>query len=149
MNPFGCGATSSAPNTPADCGVDIEVSAILFFIDEVFVKIQGKQQYLWRAVDQEQHDVRNKEIHHIEGYDLFPAPTTLPQHLLAKRRGMGWSIKEAASVVGVNPTTWGNWERGQMILYRQHRTRVARLLDLSTDAIDQEMGGVELRRTDF
>jgi transposase-like protein len=23
-----------------------------FFIDEVFVKIQGKQQYLWRAVDQ-------------------------------------------------------------------------------------------------
>ena len=83
------------------------------------------------------------------GYDLFPAPTTLPQHLLAKRRGMGWSIKEAASVVGVNPTTWGNWERGQIILYRQHRTRVARLLDLSTDAIDQEMGGVELRRTDF
>ena len=24
-----------------------------FYIDEVFVKIQGKQQYLWRAVDQE------------------------------------------------------------------------------------------------
>jgi len=24
-----------------------------FFIDEVFVKIQGKQHYLWRAVDQE------------------------------------------------------------------------------------------------
>ena len=24
-----------------------------FFIDEVFVKINGKQQYLWRAVDQE------------------------------------------------------------------------------------------------
>jgi len=24
-----------------------------FFIDEVFVKIQGKQQYLWRAVDQD------------------------------------------------------------------------------------------------
>jgi putative transposase len=24
-----------------------------FFIDEVFVKISGKQQYLWRAVDQE------------------------------------------------------------------------------------------------
>jgi putative transposase len=23
-----------------------------FFIDEVFVKIQGRQQYLWRAVDQ-------------------------------------------------------------------------------------------------
>ena len=24
-----------------------------FFIDEVFVKINGKQHYLWRAVDQE------------------------------------------------------------------------------------------------
>jgi len=24
-----------------------------FFIDEVFVKIDGKQQYLWRAVDQD------------------------------------------------------------------------------------------------
>lgn len=24
-----------------------------FFIDEVFVKIQGKRYYLWRAVDQE------------------------------------------------------------------------------------------------
>ena len=24
-----------------------------FFIDEVFVKIQGRQQYLWRAVDQD------------------------------------------------------------------------------------------------
>ena len=25
----------------------------IFFIDEVFVKIRGKQQYLWRAVDQD------------------------------------------------------------------------------------------------
>jgi putative transposase len=24
-----------------------------YYIDEVFIKIQGKQQYLWRAVDQE------------------------------------------------------------------------------------------------
>jgi putative transposase len=24
-----------------------------FFIDEVFIKIQGKQHYLWRAVDQD------------------------------------------------------------------------------------------------
>ncbi|PTN07642.1 DDE-type integrase/transposase/recombinase, partial [Nitrosomonas aestuarii] len=24
-----------------------------FFLDEVFVKIQGKQRYLWRAVDQD------------------------------------------------------------------------------------------------
>ncbi|MCH8336345.1 MAG: DDE-type integrase/transposase/recombinase [Proteobacteria bacterium] len=28
-----------------------------FFVDEVFVKIQGKQHYLWRAVDQDGDDV--------------------------------------------------------------------------------------------
>jgi transcriptional regulator with XRE-family HTH domain len=73
------------------------------------------------------------------GYDPFPQPETLSQHLLAKRRAMGWSIKEAARELGVDPASWGNWERGQMILYRQHRTLVARLLDLSADALDQEM----------
>jgi DNA-binding XRE family transcriptional regulator len=70
------------------------------------------------------------------GYDPFPQPETLPQRLLAKRREMGWSIKEAAKAVGVDPSTWGNWERGKTILYRQHRARVARLLDLSADALD-------------
>ena len=29
-------------------------------------------------------------------YDPFPEPTTIPERLLAKRRAMGWSIKEAA-----------------------------------------------------
>lgn len=73
------------------------------------------------------------------GYDPFPQPKTLPQRLLAKRRAMGWSIKEAAEVVGADPASWGNWERGHTILYRQHRARVARLLDLSAEALDQEM----------
>jgi transcriptional regulator with XRE-family HTH domain len=73
------------------------------------------------------------------GYDPFPEPTTLPQLLLAKRREMGWSMKEAAEAVGVDPGTWGNWECGQTILYRQHRALVARLLDLSADALNQEM----------
>ena len=73
------------------------------------------------------------------GYDPFPEPTTLSQLLLAKRREMGWTIKEATRAVGVDPTTWGNWERGQTILYRQHRALVAQLLDLSADALNQEM----------
>ena len=73
------------------------------------------------------------------GYDPFPQPKSLPQQLLAKRRVMGWSIKEAARALGVDPASWGNWERGLTILYRQHRALVARLLDLSTDALDQEM----------
>lgn len=73
------------------------------------------------------------------GYNPFPKPKTTPQRLLAKRREMGWSIKEAARAGGVDPTTWGNWECGQMILYRQHRALVARMLGLSADALDQEM----------
>ena len=52
MNRPGCGATSSVSHTHADCGARTEATAILYFIDEVFVKIQGKQQYLWQAVDQ-------------------------------------------------------------------------------------------------
>lgn len=73
------------------------------------------------------------------GYDPYPQPESLSQHLLAKRREKGWSIKEAAEAIGVDPCTWGNWERGKLILYRQHRTIVARFLDLSADALDQEM----------
>ena len=73
------------------------------------------------------------------GYDPFPQPASLPQRLLAKRREMGWSIEEAAKAVGVDPCTWGNWEYGKLVLYRKHRNRVARLLDLSTDALDLEM----------
>ena len=73
------------------------------------------------------------------GYDPFPQPKTLPQLLFAKRREMGWSIKEAAEAVGVDPCTWGNWEHGQVMLYRQHRVLVARLLSLSADELQKEM----------
>ncbi len=72
-------------------------------------------------------------------YDPFPEPKTLPEKLLAKRRVTGWSIKEAAEAAGVDPGTWGNWERGQTILYRHHRMIVAQLLDLSAGALNQEM----------
>jgi transcriptional regulator with XRE-family HTH domain len=73
------------------------------------------------------------------GYDPFPGPNTLSEHLLAKRREMGWAIEQAARTLGVDPSTWRNWEGGQTILYRQHRVVVARLLGLSVDAIDREM----------
>ena len=72
------------------------------------------------------------------GYDPFPQPKTLAQHLLAKRREMGWAIVKAAEVVGVDPSTWGGWERGKMILYRQHRQAVAQLLDLPKDALNKK-----------
>lgn len=73
------------------------------------------------------------------GYNPFPEPKSLPQHLLAKRQEMGWSIKDAAEAVGVDSGTWGNWERGQTILYRQHRAFVAQFLDLSADTLNKEM----------
>ena len=77
------------------------------------------------------------------GYDPFPEPKTLRQYLLAKRQAMGWSIKQAAEVVGVDPSTWRNWERGQAILYHQYRALVARLLDLSIDDLDHEMASCQ------
>ena len=52
---------------------------------------------------------------------------------------MGWKIKEATSVVGVDPGTWRNWEGGKTILYRQHHSRIAQLLGLSPDALNEEM----------
>ena len=73
------------------------------------------------------------------GYDPFPQPETLPQRLLAKRREMGWSIKDAAEAVGVDPGTWRNWERGQTILYRNHRALVAQFLGLSVGTLNKEM----------
>jgi len=73
------------------------------------------------------------------GYDPFPEPKTTPQHLVARRRETGWSIREAAEAVGVDPGTWGNWERGQIILYRKHRVLVAQFLDLSIDTLNKEM----------
>ncbi len=46
------------------------------------------------------------------GYNPFPEPANLPERLLAIRRQMGWSIKEAARHLGMDERTWGDWERG-------------------------------------
>ncbi|MSQ50037.1 MAG: transcriptional regulator [Betaproteobacteria bacterium] len=73
------------------------------------------------------------------GYDPYPAPTTLPERLLALRRLHGWSIAEAARKLGVDEGTWGGWEQGHVILYRNHRALLARLLELSTGEVNQDM----------
>ena len=41
--------------------------------------------------------------------------------------------------LGVDPTAWGNWERGELILFREHRTNVAKLLGLDPQALADEM----------
>lgn len=72
------------------------------------------------------------------GYDPFPEPTNRSERLLAKRRAMGWSIKEAARQRGVDEGTWRAWERGT-ILFRRHRALLARLLGPAAEEIHTEM----------
>ena len=49
------------------------------------------------------------------GYNPFPKPKTLPERMLARRRAMGWSIREAARQLGVDEGTWVAWESGTRI----------------------------------
>ena len=53
MNQFVYGATSSRPKYAKRLKKRHQGFGDTFYIDEVFVKISGKQQYLWRAVVQD------------------------------------------------------------------------------------------------
>jgi len=55
------------------------------------------------------------------GYDPFPEPVTVSERMLAKRRAMGWTIKEAAERLGVDESTWGQWERTGCIRWERYR----------------------------
>ena len=78
-------------------------------------------------------------ILHFLGYDPFPAPTTVGQRLLHVRRQHGWSTSEAARQLGVDRTTWQDWERGELILFREHSLKVATLLGLDPKEMGDEM----------
>lgn len=73
------------------------------------------------------------------GYDPYAQARTIPERMLAKRRAMGWSVRQAALQVGVDPTSWGDWERGKTILFRKHRVLVARLIGLPVEEVDRDM----------
>ena len=73
------------------------------------------------------------------GYDPFPPPITVGERLLQARRQHGWSSSEAARQLGVDRTTWQDWERGELILFRKHRTRIAHFLGLDLQQLDEEM----------
>jgi transcriptional regulator with XRE-family HTH domain len=73
------------------------------------------------------------------GYDPFPSPTTLAEHLLAKRRAMGWTIKQATKALSVDPGTWRDWEAGKVVLYRKHRNALAALLGVGAVELDDTM----------
>ena len=55
------------------------------------------------------------------GYAPFPKPQVLGERMLAKRRVMGWTIKEAARQLGVDESTWWEWERTGHIPWKRHR----------------------------
>jgi transcriptional regulator with XRE-family HTH domain len=54
------------------------------------------------------------------GYDPLPEPRSLPERLLAKRRAMGWSIKEAARRLRIDEGTWAAWETGRVVPWRRY-----------------------------
>ena len=59
-----------------------------FYIDEIFVRINGKQHYLWRAVDQESlHDERN---------EIRLCPCGGPESIQSSQTpGQGWALPES------------------------------------------------------
>lgn len=62
------------------------------------------------------------------GYDPLPTPETLPERMFAYRRRHGLTIMEAATRLGVDPGTWGGWERGTTKLWPRYLALVERLL---------------------
>jgi transcriptional regulator with XRE-family HTH domain len=74
------------------------------------------------------------------GYDPFPKPQTIPEHLIALRRSKGWSLRDAAQEFGVDEGTWRDWESGKTILHRRHRELIAKLFGLSAEEIHRQMG---------
>ena len=53
MRRFGTGVERSDSTTRSGCGTAGAVRATPGHLDELFVKIRGRQQYLWRAVDED------------------------------------------------------------------------------------------------
>jgi len=47
------------------------------------------------------------------GYDPLPEPQTLAEQLQAIRRRMGWKVRTAAKSIGVDESTWRQWEAGR------------------------------------
>jgi transcriptional regulator with XRE-family HTH domain len=74
------------------------------------------------------------------GYDPEPpSPVTIAEHLWASRRLRGWSQREAASYMGVDPSTWANWEAGGTIMLPLYRRLTAQFIGLSGDEVDTAM----------
>lgn len=47
------------------------------------------------------------------GYEPWPFPVTLGDALVAERRRRGLAVAHAAKLAGIDPGTWGRWERSE------------------------------------
>ncbi|MCM2327809.1 MAG: helix-turn-helix domain-containing protein [Lysobacter sp.] len=63
------------------------------------------------------------------GYNPFPVPKTLQEHMRAARRAQGWTIVEAAKRLVVDPSTWGEWEKTGRVAWKRTRASLDRFLE--------------------
>ena len=74
------------------------------------------------------------------GYDPEPPnPRTIPEHLAAKRRELGWSQRVAAKKLGVDSSTWLRWECGGVIMLPAHRKMIAEFIGLPVNEVYMTM----------
>ncbi len=74
------------------------------------------------------------------GHDPYPpVAETVGQKMRAKRQVLGLSIEQMARRVGVDESSWGNWERDEIILHREHRVVVARFIGVPEALLIEEM----------
>ena len=68
------------------------------------------------------------------GYDPEPVDQgTLAGRLVAKRRELGWSQREAARSLGIDPDILAGWEHGARIAREAHKRAVEGFLGSDTD----------------
>jgi transcriptional regulator with XRE-family HTH domain len=62
------------------------------------------------------------------GYNPLPKPETLSGRLQAARRLNGWTSRDAGQAVGVNGSTWDEWEQRGYIPKARYRLKVEAIL---------------------
>lgn len=62
------------------------------------------------------------------GYDPSPESVTLAERMHAYRKRHGLSIREAALRAGVDPSSWGQWERTGIVPWKRYRELLNKFL---------------------
>jgi transcriptional regulator with XRE-family HTH domain len=67
--------------------------------------------------------------------NIRTGPRTRPGFLAARRR-LGMNQEAAAEAVGVSPSTWARWERGERDVHATHRVRIAEAFATTPAEVD-------------